>query len=112
MVAARSSRLQRVARCSCSSALLLARLTTRRRSSGGNAPGPARARRVLQARQARGGEALAPQSDGVAVAAEFGGDALVGGPVGVGGPQDESAAEGPRQRGGASAGQGLVWVVE
>src|SRR5262245_8003535 len=107
MVAARSLRLQHVAGCSCSWVLLLARLTTWRRTSGGNAPGPARARRILQVRQASGDEALAPQSDGVAVAAQFGGDLLVGGLIGVSGPQDESAAEDQGLRRGVSADQGL-----
>jgi hypothetical protein len=48
----------------------------------------------LQAGEAVGGEALAPQADCVAVAVQFGGDLLVRGAVVVRGPQDEAAAEG------------------
>src|SRR5215475_14561425 len=69
--AARSLRLQRVAGWSWSSVLLLARVTARRRASGGKAPGPAGARGVLQARQARAREAFPPQADGVPVAVQF-----------------------------------------
>jgi hypothetical protein len=48
----------------------------------------------LQAGQAAGDEAGAPQADGVSVATHLGGDAPVGGVVGGGGPQDEAAAQG------------------
>ena len=107
MVAARSSRLQRVAGWSCASVLVVARLTTWSRSSGGKAPGAAGAGGVAEAAQAVGGEALAPLADGVAVAVEFGGDGLVGGPVRGRGPEDEAAAQGQGLGGGAGPDQGF-----
>src|SRR5689334_11653424 len=91
---------------SWSAVACVARVTTSSRSSGGKAPGPAGAGGVLQAGQAALGEALAPQADGVAVAVEFLGDGLVGGAVGVGGPQDQTAAESECLGGGSGAGQG------
>jgi hypothetical protein len=94
MVAARSSRLQRVAGRSCASVLLVARLTTARSSSGGKAPGSAGAGCVLKALEAVGGEALSPLADGMAVAAQFVGDLLIGRPVVAGGVEDEAAAKG------------------
>ncbi len=48
---------------------------------------------VLQAFQAVDAEAFAPARHGVAIAAELGGDVLVGGVVRPGGPQDDTAAE-------------------
>src|SRR5262245_53858315 len=84
---ANSSRLQRVSGLCCSSVLLLARARTPRRSPGGKLPGPAGAGGVLQSGQAVFGEALAPLADGVPVAAQFGGDLLVGGAVVSGGQQ-------------------------
>src|SRR5262249_45543573 len=93
MAAASSSRLQRVAGRSWSSVWLLARATTDRGVSGGNARRSATTGQVLQAVQAQNGEAFAPLADGVAVAVEFGGDDLVGGLV-RGGAEDEPAAEG------------------
>jgi hypothetical protein len=81
------------------------------RSSGGKAPGAAGAGGVLEARKALCHEALAPQADGVAVAAQLGGDLLVGGPVGPGGAEDQAAAEGQRLRRGAGTGQALELVA-
>jgi hypothetical protein len=66
----------------------------------------------LQAGQARGGEAFPPQADGVAVAVEFGRDLLVGGLVGVGGPQDEPATKDQSLRRGACADQRLELLTE
>jgi hypothetical protein len=47
----------------------------------------------LQTFQAVGAEAFAPACHGVAIAADLGGDVLVGRVVRVGGPQDDAAAE-------------------
>src|SRR5689334_19489761 len=77
MVAAKSSRVQRVAGRSCSSVLLVARLTTAVSSSGGKAPGSPRAGSILQASEASGDEAFTPQSDGMAITVEVGGDVLI-----------------------------------
>src|SRR5437588_741993 len=81
MVVARSSRLQRVAGWSCASVLLLATLTTCRRSSGGKAPGSPRAGCVLEAGKAVRDEAFAPLTDRVPVALQLLGELLVGGVV-------------------------------
>ena len=66
----------------------------------------------MQTRQARRGEAFPPEADGVAVAAEFGRNLLVGRPISVGSPQDESAAEDQGLRGGACPDQGLELLAE
>ena len=92
---------------SCASVLLVARLTTASRSSGGKAPGPTGAGGVLQAGEAGGDEALAPLADGVPVAVQLRGDLLVVRAVGVGSAQEEPAAKGQGLRGGAGAGEGL-----
>ena len=97
---------------SCASVLLVARLTTASRSSGGKAPGPTGAGGVLQAGEAGGDEALAPLADGVPVAVQLRGDLLVVGAVGVGSAQEEPAAEGQGLRGGAGAGEGLELLAE
>jgi hypothetical protein len=107
MVAAKSSRLQRVAGWSCASVLLVARLTTAVSSSGGKAPGPAGAWGVLQAVEAVGGEAFPPLADGMAVAVQFVGDLLVGRSVVAGGVEDEAAAKGQGLRRGAGGDEGL-----
>src|SRR5450432_2908055 len=83
-VAASSSRLQRVAGWSCSSVLLVAKLTTATSSSGGKAPGSAGAWSILQARQADGDETFAPQADGMSVTVQFRSNLLVTGAVVVG----------------------------
>src|SRR5437762_2049069 len=75
---ANSCRLQQESGVGWSSVLLLASVTTARRSSGGKAPGPTGARGVLEAWQAPGDEALAPLADGVAVTVQFGRDPVVG----------------------------------
>src|SRR5437763_8706186 len=69
--AANSSRVQRVDGQPWPSGSSEARARTVARCSGGNARRSARARRVLQAGQAVGGEAGAPQTDGVSVAAHL-----------------------------------------
>jgi hypothetical protein len=66
----------------------------------------------LQAGQAGGREAFPPQTDGVAVAAEFGGDALIGGLIRVGNSQHEAAAKDESLWGGASADQHLELLTE
>src|SRR5712692_3917578 len=85
MVKARSSSVQRVAGWPWSSVLLVARLTTCSRSSGGKAPGPAGAGGVLEARQALSAEAFPPLADGVPVATQLLSEFLVGGRVVDGG---------------------------
>ena len=60
----------------------------------------------MQAGQAAVAEAPPPQGDGVAVTAELVGALAVGGPVGLGGAEDEAAAEGQGLRGGVGAAQG------
>jgi hypothetical protein len=57
-----------------------------------------------------GNEAFAPLADGVAIAAQFGGDLLVGRTIGSGGPHDDAAAEGQCLRGGSGAEEGLDLV--
>jgi hypothetical protein len=52
-----------------------------------------------------GNEAFPPASDGVAVAAQFGSDVLVGRGVGRGGTQDDAAPKNERLRSGAGAHQ-------
>jgi hypothetical protein len=61
----------------------------------------------LQSLQALGDEALSPAADGVAVAAQFGSDVLVGRGVGRGGTQDDAAPKNERLRRGAGAHQVL-----
>src|SRR5271170_898204 len=90
---ARSSRVQRVAGQSWSAVAWEARATTSRRSSGGKSPRPTGSRGVLQAGEAAFEEALAPQSDGMAVAVELVGDGTVGGLVGVGSAQNDADTE-------------------
>src|SRR5437763_16743277 len=105
-LAARSSRLQRVAGRSWAAVASEARAMTSTCRSGGKAAGATRPGGILQASEAVRGVAAAPQADGVAVATDLGGDAAVGGPVGFGGPEDEAAAEGQRLRGGVGAAKG------
>src|SRR5947209_2399765 len=107
IVKANSWRLQELSGVWWSSVLLLASVRTRSRSSGGKAPGSPGARGVLQAGQAVGHEALPPLADGVAVAAEFHRNVLVGRIIGLGGPQDDATAESEGVGGGAGAGQGF-----
>src|ERR1043165_4328980 len=102
---ASSSRLQRESGLWLSEVLLLARTMTPRRSSGGKLPGPAGSGGVLESGQSVLGEALAPLADGVAVAAQLGGDLLVGRLVVSCGEQDDAAAEGQGLGRGAGAGQ-------
>src|SRR5579863_1199981 len=78
MLKANSSRLPQESGVGWSSVLLLARVRTARRSSGGKAPGSAGARGVLKALQAVGDEPLAPLADGVAITVQFDGDLVVG----------------------------------
>src|SRR5262245_56271306 len=93
MVKANSSRLQRVAGRSCVSVLLLASVTTCRRSSGGKAPGSAGARCILEAGQAGRGEAFAPLAHGMPVALALLSELLVRGVVVGGGVEDDAASE-------------------
>jgi len=65
----------------------------------------------VQAVEAVRGEALAPLADGVAVAAQFVGDLLVGRPVVLGSAEDEAAAKGQGLRGGPGAEEGLESVA-
>jgi len=67
---------------------------------------------VLQARQALDDEAFAPLPDGVAVAAQFGGDVLVGRIVRRSGPQDNAATHDERLGGGAGADKGFELGAE
>jgi hypothetical protein len=57
-------------------------------------------------------EAFAPLADGVAVAAQLGGDLLVAGLVVSCGEQDDAAAQGQGLGGGAGAGQRLEFGFE
>jgi hypothetical protein len=59
----------------------------------------------LQAGKARGDEAFAPQANGVSIAVQFSGDLLIVGVVGVGGAQDEAAAQDQGLGSGACADQ-------
>ena len=97
---------------SCVSVLLLARLTTCRRSSGGKAPGPAGAGGVLEARQTLSNEAFPPLADGVPVAIQLLGELLVGGIVSGRGVQDEATAERQGLGSGTGADQGLEVLAE
>src|SRR5262245_12569869 len=112
MVKARSSRLQRVAGWSWSSVLLLATVTTCRRSSGGKAPGPTGAWGVLQAREARGDEAFTPLTDRMPVAIQLLGDLLVGRVIVGDGVPDEATPEGQGLGRGTGADQGLELVAK
>src|SRR5262249_31384478 len=98
---------QRVAGRSCASVLLVARLTTASRSSGGKAPGPTGAGGGLQAGEAGGDEALASLADGVPGAVQLRGDLLGVRGGGVGGARGGAGARGRGLRGGAGAGEGL-----
>src|SRR5271167_3057294 len=91
MVSARSSRLQRVAGWSCASVLLVAKVTTCSRSSGGKAPRATGAWGVLQASEAMRDEAFPPLADGVPVAIQLFGDLLVGRVVVGRGVEDDAA---------------------
>jgi hypothetical protein len=92
--------------------VLVAIEITESRSSGGKAPGPAGAWGILEALQAAGDEAFAPLADGMAVTVQFGGDLLVGRIVGLGGTQDDAAAEGQRLGAGTGADQTLQSAPE
>jgi hypothetical protein len=61
----------------------------------------------LQARKALGDEALAPAAGGVAIAAQFGGDFLIGGVVRRSGAQDDPATESQCLGCRAGTGQGF-----
>ena len=87
---------------SCSSVLLVAKVRTVVRSSGGKLPGPSGARGVLQSGQPRSHEAFSPAADSMSITVEFGGDVLVGGLVALSSPEDDVAAEGKCLRSGAS----------
>jgi hypothetical protein len=65
----------------------------------------------LQARQARVGEAPAPQGDGVVLAAQFLGDLPVGGAAFVGGAEDDAGAADEGLGCGVGAGQALQLVA-
>src|SRR5271170_6696293 len=112
MAAARSSRLQRVAAWSCSSVLLVARLTTATSSSGGKAPGSSGAWGILEAGEAGGHEAFAPLADGVPVTLQFGGNLLVVRSVAVGSTKDEPAAKDQGLWGRAGTEQSLELVAK
>jgi hypothetical protein len=66
----------------------------------------------LQAGEALFEEAVAPVTDGVTVAVEFGSDLQVGRLVGVGGAQDNAAAEGQGLRCGAGAHEGAEAIAQ
>ena len=112
MAKARSSRLQRLAGWLCSSVLVVARLTTTVSSSGGKAPGSTGAWGVLQAGQAGGDEAFAPQADGMAVAAQRSGDLLVAGSVGCGSEENDVGAEDKGLGRGTGADEVLQFVAD
>jgi hypothetical protein len=61
----------------------------------------------LQAGKAGGNEAFSPQSYGLSIAVEFGGDVLVGGSVLLGSPENKTAAEGECLGRGAGLDQGV-----
>ena len=106
-VAARSSRLQRVADRPCSAVVLLAVAMTSSCCEGGKSPRPTGPRRILQAGEAVPEVAVSPLGDGVAVAGELRGDLEVGGTIVGGGPQDDPATEDQGLGRGAGADQGL-----
>src|SRR3954447_1789392 len=87
IVAAISSSVQPLTGRSWLRVVLVAIATTASCSSGGKAPGPAGAWGILEPVQASCDEACAPLANGMAVAAEFGGDVLVGRVVRPGGAQ-------------------------
>lgn len=66
----------------------------------------------MQAREAAGGEAFAPDANSVAFAVQFGGDLLVVGAIVVRGTQNELAAQAQGLRGGACADQCLKLMTE
>ena len=72
------------------------------RSTGGKFSGPSATRGVLQSGQTRSHEAFSPQSDGMSIAVQFGGDVQIGGLVVLSSPEDEAAAEGKGLRRRAS----------
>jgi hypothetical protein len=96
-----------VAVCSCSVVELLAREMTSSRREGGKAPRPTRTRSILKASQSVLEIAVSPESGGVAIAGELGGDLEVGGVVLVSGPEDQSAAKDQGLRCGTSPHQGF-----
>src|SRR5262245_39234632 len=79
--AARSSRLQRLAGQSCSAVRAEARATTSPRAAGGKSPRPAGPWGILQAGEAVGQEAGAPQGHGVAATGAIGRGVEVGGVI-------------------------------
>src|SRR5256885_464577 len=81
--------------------------TTATRSEGGKAPGPAGAWGVLEAFEATGDEAFAPEANGVTITAQLGSDLLVAGAVRLRGAQDDAAAESQSLGGGAGTGKGF-----
>src|SRR6516162_8546986 len=104
---ARSSSDQRAAGTPTVRGSVVARTRTLWRSAGGKGGGPAAARQVVQAVEAQAAEAPAPLGDGLGGAAEFGGDRLVGGFVGLSAAEDEACAEGEGLGGGVGVGQAL-----
>src|SRR5437870_4138042 len=78
------------------------------RSSGGKSDRAAAAGEVVKAIEAAAAEAPAPLGDGLGGAAEFGGDAVVGGLVGLGAAEDEAGAEGE----GLGRGMGVDQLAE
>ena len=77
---------------------VVARTTTWWRSSGGKSPRTTTPREVAQPLEALADKAVPPAGDGVRVAAEFVGDAEVGGLVGLGAAQDEAGPKGEALR--------------
>ena len=106
-VAARSSSAQRVAVWSCSVLALLAREMTSIRREGGKAPRSTRPRSVLKAGQSVLEIAVSPESSGVTIAGELGGDLEVGRLVVGGGPEDQPAAKDEGLRCGTGPHQGF-----
>src|SRR5579862_7003531 len=84
---------------------VVARMTTLWRSSGGKSGRAAAAGEVAKAAEAAAAEAPAPLGDGAGIAAQFGGDLVVGGLVGLGAAEDEAGAEGEGLGRGVSVGQ-------
>ena len=80
-------------------------MTTLWRSSGGKSDRAAAAGEVAKAVEATAAEAPAPFGDGAGVAAQFGGDLVIGGLVGLGAAEDEAGAEGEGLSRGVSVGQ-------
>src|SRR5271168_455804 len=106
-VAAKSSSAQRVAICPCSVVELLAREMTSSRREGGKAPRPTRPRSILKARQSVLEITFPPESGGVSITAELGGDFEVGGVVLGGDPEDQATTKDEGLRCGTSTDQGF-----